>query len=68
MKKILILLVIISMFITSSAFADQKYNIVVKHIFNDTEIVTLDEYGTAGTEYTIEPLLNQEIQGYDDGI
>lgn len=69
MKKILILLVIISMFVTSSAFAaDQQFHFVVKHIFDSTEITTVDEYGTAGTEYTIQPLTNQEIEEYEDGI
>ena len=68
MKKIFALLAIICFGIGGNPTTETRYQFIVKHIFDSIEIVTKDEYAIAGTQYTIQPLLDQEIEGYDDGI
>ena len=45
---------------------EDTYQVIVRHIFNETEIVTVNEYAPAGTQYSIEPLRDKIIDGYED--
>ena len=67
MKKLFALMIIIIVFLISSGFTNEDtYQVIVRHIFNETEIVTVNEYAPAGTQYSVEPLRDKIIDGYED--
>lgn len=53
--------------------SSSNYHITVKHIYEDNgkvikEIVTLDEYAPAGTQYTVQTIESPTLSGYEDGV